>query len=259
MDRLGELLDQHRILSGIICRDPTLLEIELLAQTGCHVVWIDLEHSSLSASEAVRLSRTIAHLGMVPLVRIIELSRGNVQSVLDGGFQIVVLPNVTDAREAADLVRLGKYPPLGQRGVSSTCAGNNYTLGDDPRRTLAEANTATHLMVMFESDQGFAQLDSILRVEGVDMVTVGPMDWAVTLELFGQEAKSQLAQKIDKVITAASACGKIVAMTAPSAEEARHYIDLGARVLFVGVDVALIRKAFAETLTVFHEVVQNLD
>jgi 2-keto-3-deoxy-L-rhamnonate aldolase RhmA len=250
-DRLGELLDRHQVLFGVICRDPTLIDIELLAQTGYHIVWIDLEHGSLDPVEMMRLSRTITHLGMLPLVRIIELSRSHVQSLLDGGFQAVVLPNVTDANQAAEFVRLGKYPPLGARGLSSTSAGSNYTLGDDPQKTLALANQAAHLMAMFESDQGFAQMDQILQIDGIDLITVGPNDWAASLGLFGQKGKAQLAAKIDQVVVAAVAAGKIVVMGVSSPQEAEHFVNLGARALFLGVDVALKRKVFTETLMEF--------
>ena len=59
----------------------------------------------MSPSEVIRLGRTIAHLGMVPQVRIIELSRGPVQSLLDGGFQIVVLPDIRNAEMASQFVQ----------------------------------------------------------------------------------------------------------------------------------------------------------
>ena len=154
-DRLGELLRDNGVLYGIICRDATSTDLELMAQTGYQIVWIDLEHGPQSTTRALELGRTATHLGMVPLVRILELSRTHVQRLLDGGIQVLNLPDVTDASQAAELVRLGKYPPLGHRGVSSTSAGTNFSLGADTRQTLLEANQATHLMVMFEGDEAY--------------------------------------------------------------------------------------------------------
>ena len=40
--RLGELLAEHEALYGVICRDATLTDIELMAQAGYHVVWLDV-------------------------------------------------------------------------------------------------------------------------------------------------------------------------------------------------------------------------
>ena len=127
-NHLGGLLEENELLYGVICRDVTLTDIELMAQAGYHVVWIDLEHSHQSTEEATQLCRSVSHLGMVPLVRIRELTRTNVQPLVDGGVQVIVLPDVRSADQAARLVQLGKYPPLGRRGYSSTNAGIGFHL-----------------------------------------------------------------------------------------------------------------------------------
>ena len=250
-NRLGELLDEHEALYGVICRDATLTEIELMAQVGYHIVWLDMEHGPQSMAETLRLGRTITHLGMVPLVRMPELSRTQVQRLLDGGIQVLALPDVRSADEAARFVQLGKYPLLGQRGVSSSSAGTAFTMGADPQQRLREANEATHLMLMIESDEAYEALDEILAVEGIDMVTVGPMDWAVGLGLFGEEARARQAPKIERVFTAAAAAGKIPSAGAFSIEQASHYHALGVRVFFVGVDLVIRRQALTNTLTQF--------
>ena len=253
-DRFGELLNENDVMYGLICRDATLTDVELMAQEGYHIVWLDLEHGPQSTEEAIRLSRTISHLGMVPLVRIVELSRTHVQRLLDGGVKVLTLPDIRSAEQAAELARLGKYPPLGERGVSSTSGGTDFSIGPDPQRTLREANESTHLMVMFESDEGLASLDAILDVESVDMVTIGPMDWSVSLGMFGAEAQAHLAPKIETVLASASRAGKMTAMGATtSPEQTKRYRELGVRIFFVGVDIALKRKALAETKARFQE------
>ena len=253
INHFGELLHEHECLYGVICRDATLTDIELMAQAGYHIVWLDLEHGPQSRAEALRLTRTLTHLGMVPLVRIPELLRTHVQVLLDGGVQIVTLPDVREASQVVQFVQLGKYPPLGQRGVSTSSAGTGYTLGPDPQQALREANDATHLMVMIESDEGYDALDAILEIEGVDMVTVGLMDWCTHLGIYGEEAKASLTPKVERVLKAASKAGKVTAMGVFSAERARRYLDLGVRVFFVGVDVAIKRKILAETLVQFQD------
>ena len=187
--RLKELLKTEEVLYGVICRDTTMTDLELMAQLGYSVVFLDLEHGPQSTAEVLRLGRTITHLGMVPMARIPELTRTQVQRLLDGGMEILTLPDVRSAAQAARLVQLGKFPPLGERGVSSSSAGTGFTLGSDPRRALGEADLRTSLMVMIESDEGYQALDDILEVEGIDMLTVGEMDWSVSLGLFGPEAK----------------------------------------------------------------------
>ena len=252
-DRLTELLNKHDRLYGVICRDATPIDIELLAQLGYHLVWIDLEHSTKPLSEVIRLGRSIVHLGMVPLVRIPELSREYVQLLLDGGIPIIILPDVRSANEAKKFVELAKYPPIGRRGVSSTTAAAGYTLGANPEETFSEANDGTHLMVLIESDDGYAALDDILEIEGVDMIMVGQQDWGASSGIFGELADEQLSPKIDRLITAASKAGKIVAASASSPEDAGRCQNLGARIFILGVDITIKRGALAERIRQFHD------
>ena len=63
-DRLAGLLNENATLAGIMRRDPSPTDIELLALAGCQVVWIDLEHSPVCTERAIIMCRTISHLGM---------------------------------------------------------------------------------------------------------------------------------------------------------------------------------------------------
>ena len=253
VDKLTQLLNRHNRLYGVICRDATPIDIELLAQLGYHLVWIDLEHSTKPLAEVIRLGRSIAHLGMVPLVRIPELSRAYVQLLLDGGIPIIILPDVRSANEARQFVELAKYPPIGRRGVSSTTAAASYTLGAEPQKTFSEANDGTHLMVLIESDEGYAALDDILEIEEVDMIMVGQQDWGASSGIFGELAEEQLSSKIDRLMTTASKAGKIVAASASSPEDARRSESMGARIFILGVDITIKRTALAERIRQFHE------
>ena len=252
-DRLGELLESSDVLYTIVCRDATPTDIELLAQAGYHVVWLDLEHSMMSTTEALRLGRLVTHLGMVPLARILELSRTHVQRLLDGGIQVVTLPDIRSAEQARALVRLGKYPPMGERGASSNSAGTGFTLGSDPAETLRGANRSTHLMALFESDEGFEQLDAIVGVDGIDLFGVGPNDWSIGLGLFGEAATSYLAPKIERIVRTVARAGKTMVMTPSSPDEARRYHDLGARVFQLGPDVTLKRRALFDAIGPFRD------
>jgi 4-hydroxy-2-oxoheptanedioate aldolase len=109
-------------------------------------------------------------------------------------------------------------------------------------------------MVMIESDEGYQALDDILQVEGIDMLTVGEMDWSVSLGLFGAEAKRVLAPKIERVLTMAHRSGKILAMGGGNPQQADYYRSLGVRLFFVGVDVNLKRKVLSESLSGLREV-----
>ena len=252
-DTLGELLETNDVLYTIVCRDATMTDVELLAQAGYHIVWLDLEHSTMSTTEALRLGRLVTHLGMVPLARVLELSRTHVQRLLDGGIQVVTLPDIRSVEQARELVRLGKYPPLGERGASSNSAGTGFTFGSDTAHTLREANRTTHLMALFESDEGYERLDAIVDVDGIDLFAVGTNDWSIGLGLFGEEARSYLAPKIERIVKTVAEAGKTMVMSPSSPEQARRYHGLGVRVFQLGPDVTLKRRALFDAIGPFKD------
>lgn len=247
-DRLGELLNARGPMFGVICRDATLIDIELMAQSGYNVVWLDREHGAQSMAEMLRLSRTIEHLGMVPMMRISELSRTHIQTALDGGIRLLALPDVRSQEEASRFVHLAKYPPIGGRGVSTTGAGAGYSLGDDTRQTLEDVNDATHLMVMIENDAGYEALEGILAVEGIDLLTIGPLDWATSLGLYGEEARTRLLPKIERTLRAAADAGVTTAMFVSDDEVGRRYRDCGVRIFFIAEDIVLKRRSLEATI-----------
>lgn len=74
-------------------------EVILLAKSaGYDSVFIDLEHSSLSISDASTLCTTGLLAGITPFVRVPkDCGSGFVQRVLDGGALGIVYPNVNTA------------------------------------------------------------------------------------------------------------------------------------------------------------------
>ncbi|MBT5873559.1 MAG: hypothetical protein HOH43_09085 [Candidatus Latescibacteria bacterium] len=248
---LSQLLDSHDRLYGLVCRDLTDVDVELMANLGYHFAWIDLEHATMAPEKVVRLSRSLANQGIVPLVRIPELSRALVQVLLDDGVHILTLPDVRSAQQVAEFVALGMYPPLGRRGVSSTTVRTGYTLGDDTAATLASMNASTNLMAMIESDEGYEALDQILMVEGCQMMTFGYQDWCADSGLFGEPARVHIRPKADQLVSRSAKAGKTVTTVVSTPEEADHYAGLGARMFLVGVDISMKRQALADRIGQF--------
>lgn len=247
---LRELLSEYDTLYGILCRDTTLTDIELMAEVGYQIVWFDLEHGTQSLERVLELARTVAHLHMVPMARIGELSRSSVQRLLDGGLQILCLPSVRSEDRARELVRFAKYPPLGSRGLATYVAATSFEKPADQNRAMLQANAATHLMVMIESETGFKNLQSILNVEGIDIVSVGKLDWAANEGLLG-ERTDEIETRAREVLELASAAGKLTAISASDSKQAATYRALGVRMLFLGGDIALKRQMLMDRLLEF--------
>src|SRR5580704_19491006 len=97
-------------------RNARTAEIVRMAKTaGFGVVWIDLEHSSISIDCAVQIMASAADLGLEAWVRVPEKDYGVIGRLLDGGATGIIMPRVESAEEAARVVTAARFPPRGQR------------------------------------------------------------------------------------------------------------------------------------------------
>src|SRR3984957_19631777 len=86
-------LAQGEPLLSLGIRNARTAEIVRIATTaGFGLVWIDLEHSSISIDCAVQISATAADLGLEAWVRVPEREYGVIGRLLDGGVTGSVAP-----------------------------------------------------------------------------------------------------------------------------------------------------------------------
>ena len=91
--------------------------VEILATAGFEWLVIDLEHTSISFSDAEKLILAIESKGMVPLVRVGSNDSLIIKRVMDSGASGVIVPMINSKEEAEKAVNSIKYPPSGSRGV----------------------------------------------------------------------------------------------------------------------------------------------
>src|SRR3984957_18979262 len=109
-------LAQGEPLLSLGIRNARTAEIVRMAKTaGFGLVWIDLEHSSISIDCAVQIIASAADLGLEAWARIPERDYGVIGRLLDGGATGIVVPRVETAEEARQVVNAARFPPRGQR------------------------------------------------------------------------------------------------------------------------------------------------
>src|SRR5580704_4814309 len=109
-------LAQGEPLLSLGIRNARTAEIVRMAKTaGFGLVWIDLEHSSISIDCAVQIIASAADLGLEGWVRVPEREYGVIGRLLDGGATGIVAPHVETPEEAQKVVNAARFPPRGQR------------------------------------------------------------------------------------------------------------------------------------------------
>ena len=228
--------------------DPSVSAI--LAQEGFDAVTLDMQHGPITLGEVIRAIPGINAAGKPALARIAVGEFQNVSKLLDSGASGVIAPMINTMADARTFAAYAKYPPLGERSWGSY--GGLSASGLDPNTYLKEANRFSLSFAMIETREAMAILDDILALDGIDGVFIGPSD--LSIALFDGARVDAGSKEVDEaiahIVARASAAKKPVAIYAQSAERAKAFVKMGARLVTVMSDTALLRTATQAALKV---------
>ena len=157
--------------SWITLNNPSIAEI--MANAGFDWLCVDLEHSVTDYFEAQQLIMAIQSKGIKAFVRVGENNTRIIKRILDAGVDGIIVPSVNSAEEALKVVESVKYPPLGKRGVGLARA-QKYGFGFEYYRDNIANNIK--IIVQIEHINAIKNLESILKVDGIDGTFIGPYD-----------------------------------------------------------------------------------
>jgi 2-keto-3-deoxy-L-rhamnonate aldolase RhmA len=241
-------LAQGKPLLSLGIRNARTAEIARMARAaGFGLVWVDLEHSSISIDCAVQIVASAADQGMEAWVRVPERDYGVIGRLLDGGATGIVAPRVETAEEAQKVVDAARFPPRGQRSQIALLPQAGY------RRTSAAelmrcAEIATTVHILIESAAGVRNAEAIAAIDGVDVLHVGMNDLSVDLGHVDDPRHADMLEACRRVIGAAQGRGKL-AVVGGCADPAVfvELLDAGAAPLvFAAIDTDVLAAGLRE-------------
>jgi 2-dehydro-3-deoxyglucarate aldolase len=132
------------------------------------------------------------------LVRLVEGSEKECKQALDAGAGGVIIPNLKTAEQLTLIREFCQWPPSGKRGVGFSRAN---LFGKNFKEYNLEAQSPL-LIAMIENIEAVDQLDSILKVNGLDAILIGPYDLSASLNATGDfesELFNTIIKKIKKI------------------------------------------------------------
>lgn len=151
---------------------PSGFSAEIVAQCGFDSVTVDMQHGVQDYLSMVQCFQAMDRHPVTPMVRVPWNEPGIIGKVLDGGAYGVICPMINTAQEAKNLVAYSKYPPQGTRSNGPIRAGMYGTAGTYQRT----ANDEIVLLPMMETKTAVENMETILDVQGIDGVYIGPGD-----------------------------------------------------------------------------------
>jgi 2-keto-3-deoxy-L-rhamnonate aldolase RhmA len=237
-----EKLARGEPLLSLGIRNARTAEIVRIASTaGFGIVWIDLEHSSISIDCAVQISATAADLGLEAWVRVPEREYGVIGRLLDGGVTGIVAPRVETAEEAQQIVNAARFPPRGYRSQIALLPQMGYRKLPAAEMMVA-ADRATTIHILLESAKGIENAGAIAAIDGVDILHVGMNDLSVDLGHVGNLRHPDMLFACKRVIAAAHEHGKLaVAGGSSDPELCLELLNAGAApIIFAAIDTDVL-------------------
>lgn len=241
-----ERLAGRENLLGTFIKTPGVQAIEVLGDAGLDFVVIDAEHAPWDRN-AIDLALLAAKAsGIDALVRV--ESTATILTALDCGATGVMVPHVSSAKVAKEVVDACRYRP-GRRGfTNSSRAGKYGRLGLAAH--IAENDALTTIIAMLEDPEALHHIDEIVAVDGIDAFFLGRGDLTVAL---GESATDAAPVKaaIARFVSAVKAAHKPLCAFVNSSAEIPALRALGINTFIMSSEQGLLRQAAAAELAKF--------
>lgn len=219
--QLATKLRNGSTVIGPFCNltDPQAIEVAGLA--GFDFCILDHEHGRMSVKDVEHLVRAAEASGTSAVIRVAELSTAQITTALDCGAEAVQVPNLATVAHARSAVEAARYfKPGGQRGTSPYNRAASYNMNGafDPQGLDQEQL----LIIQVEGEEGLANLEAILEVDGIDGVFLGPNDIARSLGLAGQMAHQRVVAAVEAAVVRIRAKGLFAGTFCANAAQAHQ-------------------------------------
>lgn len=237
-DFRARLRDRERLL-GTMVTLPSAATAEILAGVGFDWLFIDAEHGPLETADILGILQAVGDKAAC-VVRVSAPDEVSIKKALDLGAQGIIAPQVNTAEQAADVVRFARYAPAGARGVGLARAhGYGLRFGE----YIDAANERVAVIVQAEDARAVANIEGIVRVEGVDAVMLGPYDLSASLGRMGRIDDPDVVDAIARVTDACVDVGMPLGYFGVDAAAVRPYVERGYTLIVAGVDTLLLGTA----------------
>jgi 4-hydroxy-2-oxoheptanedioate aldolase len=229
----ARLQDKAKPLFGLsLCSfDPAFVDIA--ANFGFDIIWVEMEHAAISMREAENLCRIINGNGMLSLIRLPNGDRDVVLKAAESGADMLMLPMVLDRADLETFARHARYSPAGERGFHKLSRSMNFGLGNTVDELRRQANENLLLWGQVETLSALENLRALCQVQEIDGLFVGPGDLSSAFGVPGNTSDPRVIDAVKTGIAMSHEHKKIAGTAGPPADVPR-WITHGVDMLMVG-------------------------
>lgn len=165
-----------------------------------------------------------------------------ISKALDIGAQGVQVPQINNEQSARNVINAARFSPSGNRGICRYVRAAEYSK-KNKNDYFKESNKDTLIIIQIEGKKGLENIDSILQIEGIDIVFIGPYDLSQSMGVPGQTNHPKVLNAMKTIIEKASKYDKVVGTFVETPSELNMWKDLGMLYLSYKVDVGIFYEA----------------
>lgn len=241
---------KDRAIYGPFMKTSEPAFVEAAGYAGMDFVVLDMEHGPTNLTMMQNNVRAAQIAGILPVVRVNQLSESAISQALDIGAAGVQIPQITTAEQARSAVRAAKFYPQGERGVCRFVRAAHYS-GLPKEHYFAQANASSLVIIQLEGQEAIENLDEILQVPGIDIVFIGPYDLSQSLGVPGDTTHPKVVEQMRDIVGRAERAGILTGTFTDSKETVKLWNAANVKYLAYSVDVGIFLEACADLVNTF--------
>ena len=256
MRTMRDILNGGDSALGTVIQSGSEAVVEGFGCAGFDFVILDMEHGSQDIAKIESLARAAEVRDLPKMVRVWGGDKSIVAKAVDIGAQGLVFPSVDSREEAEELVSWAKLPPYGNRGVCPVTRSGDYF--KMPLNTYTKRTNDVVIVVYIETEEGMSNLTDIVSVPGIDVVMVGSLDLAVSMQLDMEVwPPPEIEVAKGQVADAAKAANVVLMEFVTSDGEIADSFGRGAQLVLYGTDTSIVTDACSDIVASYQGVVGN--
>jgi 2-dehydro-3-deoxyglucarate aldolase/4-hydroxy-2-oxoheptanedioate aldolase len=255
-EEIRKRLSNGELVLGTVSAFGGAVTGDILGTAGFDAVWLDSEHGPMDKKDILNAVIGSAASGMAAFVRVPWNDPVLVKPILEMGVDGIIFPFVLNADEARRAVASCRYPPQGVRGCGPlrACGYGKIDLQD----YVHNYSKRIMVIIQIEHEEAVRNIDSILKVEGIDALIVGPCDLSGSVGKLAQIEDPEVIRLCDIVAEKAVAADMPFGVcTGYNREYLSRWMERGARFLFVDNDCNYLYKGAKTVVDGMRSLVEN--
>ncbi len=242
------------LLGGMIMQllDPAI--VKLYSYAGFDFIYMDNEHVLMAGTSSMASFVMAARDNGLPVIaKCPELARPEVARLLEAGVSGIQLPRTESRQDMATLVDFVKFPPVGSRAAAPLFGNVDYAWPSDIEQWLVDTNAATFIVAHIETRKGLENIDEIVSTPGVDMLYIGPLDFAISMGRPNDPDHPEVIDAMQRVLAACVKNNVVFGTTCRGPAMAGQWVAKGARFFEVVDELSLIAKGAGEFVDAYRQ------